>query len=125
VTGDPDVPGEPAAPETADAVRAAVLGVPGVAGLHGGAFGEVATHYPGRSVPGVQVRPQSTTVHVVLDWGVPAQATATLVRAAVTGITHTPVDVVVADVTAPGETSETSETSATSATAATAPAQEP
>lgn len=90
-----------ASAEVSDAVEAAVLGVPGVAGLHGGAFGEAATYLPGRTVPGVQVRPASTTVHVVLEWGVPVQQAADRIRAAVTPITHTPVDVVVEDVAPP------------------------
>ncbi|MFM6850033.1 MAG: hypothetical protein ACKOVB_13130 [Terrabacter sp.] len=87
--------------ETADAVKAAVLAVPGVVGLHGGAFGEVATYFPGRTVQGVRVRPESTAVHLVLAWNAPAQATAALVREAVTSITRTPVDIVVADVAEP------------------------
>lgn len=87
--------------ELADAVQAAVLSVPGVAGLHGGAFGEAATYLPGRIVPGVQLRPGGTTVHVVLAWGVPVMETADRVRAAVTQITRTRVDVVVGDVAAP------------------------
>ncbi len=97
------MPGEVQVAETADAVRAAVLDLPGVAGLHGGAFGEVATHLRGRTVPGVQVRPDRTAVHVVLEWDVDAREAAALVRAAVAGITHTPVDVVVADITPPAE----------------------
>lgn len=106
-------PGEGAAPpptEISDVVQAAVLGVPGVAGLHGGAFGEAATYLPGRTVKGVQLRPGSAVVHVILAWGAPVQETADKVRAAVTAITHTPVDVVVEDVadplgrTAPAET---------------------
>ncbi|MGN6523304.1 MAG: hypothetical protein ACTHMZ_08920, partial [Actinomycetes bacterium] len=70
----------------ADAVAAAVLLVPGVAGLHPGAFGEAATHLPGRTVRGVQLRSGSTTVHVVLEWGAPAQTTAERVREAVAGL---------------------------------------
>jgi len=99
------VSGEAQRVETADAVRAAVLDVPGVAGLHEGVFGEVATHLRGRTVPGVQVRPDRTAVHVVLEWDVDARQAAALVRAAVAGITHTPVDVVIADITPPVGTS--------------------
>ncbi|MFD4183444.1 hypothetical protein ACFWPB_20405, partial [Rhodococcus sp. NPDC058514] len=46
---------DPAAQETepADLIADAVLAVPGVAGLHGGMFGEVATYLPGRRVLGV------------------------------------------------------------------------
>lgn len=42
--------------DTADAVARVVLAVPGVFGLHAGAFGTVATHLPGRRVTGVAVR---------------------------------------------------------------------
>ncbi|MEW1952774.1 hypothetical protein [Terrabacter sp. NPDC080008] len=106
MTGQPGAAGRPApapapSPETADAVAAAVLAVPGVVRLHGGAFGEAATYFRGRTVQGVQARPGSTTVHVVLAWAAPAQETAALVRAAVTAITHGPVDVVVADIADP------------------------
>ncbi len=87
--------------EIADAVRVAVLGVPGVAGLHGGAFGEAATYFPGRTVKGIQVRPEITTVHVVLAWDALATETSARVRAAARAVTHTPVDVVVEDVAAP------------------------
>jgi hypothetical protein len=92
-----------AAPETADLVREAVLAVPGVAGLHGGTFGEAATYLPGRKVEGVRVRPGLTEVHIVLAWDVPVQPTADAVRAVVTVVTGTAVDVVVQDVAAPGE----------------------
>lgn len=87
--------------EVADAVQAAALGVRGVAGMHGGAFGEAATYLPGRTVKGVQLRPGEAIVHVILAWDAPAQKTAERVRAAVTAITHTRVDVVVEDVAAP------------------------
>ncbi|NUO35992.1 MAG: hypothetical protein HOQ27_13155 [Dermatophilaceae bacterium] len=87
--------------ETVDVIRAAVLGVPGVAGLHAGAYGEAATHFPGRSVPGVQVRPEGASVHLVLAWGAPAEATASEVRAVVSRITDRPVDVVIEDVAGP------------------------
>ncbi|NUR81990.1 MAG: hypothetical protein HOQ21_16340, partial [Dermatophilaceae bacterium] len=69
--------------ETVDVIEAAVLGVPGVAGLHGGAFGEAATHFPGRTVQGVQVRPDGATVHLVLSWDARADETANRVRAVV------------------------------------------
>ena len=101
MTPEPDVSSQAPPTETADAVRTAVLAVPGVVGLHGGAFGEVATYFPGRTVEGVRVRPEGTAVHLVLAWNAPAQATAALVREAVMSITHTPVDIVVADVAEP------------------------
>jgi len=87
--------------EIADRVRAAVLAVPGVADMHSGSFGEVATYLPGRRVDGVRVRSDSTEVHVVIEWGVPAGRTADAVRAATAKITATRVDVVIQDVAAP------------------------
>ncbi|GAA1982973.1 hypothetical protein GCM10009817_25410 [Terrabacter lapilli] len=95
------VPTDPGSIDTAYAVAAAVRAVPGVVGLHSGAFGQAATYYPGRTVSGVQLRPEVTTVHLVLAWGVPVPATAALVREAVFTVTHGPVDVVVEDVTDP------------------------
>ena len=94
-------PTDPGSIDTAYAVAAAVRAVPGVVGLHGGAFGQAATYYPGRTVSGVQLRPEVTTVHLVLAWGVPVPATAALVRDAVSRVTHGPVDVVVEDVADP------------------------
>ena len=84
--------------DLADRVAAAVRNVPGVADLHTGAFGEVATHLPGRKVGGVQIRPDHCAVHVVLYWGAPVLATADRVRAAVTPLVGTRVDVTVEDV---------------------------
>ena len=58
-------PSTPRADDLADRVAAAVRNVPGVADLHTGAFGEVATHLPGRRVGGVQIRADHCAVHVV------------------------------------------------------------
>lgn len=101
MTGQPGAGRQLPSAETAEAVRAVVLAVPGVAGLHAGAFGEAATHFAGRSVKGIQLRPDSTTVHVVLGWDAPADETAARVRSAVSAVTHTSVDVVVEDVAFP------------------------
>jgi uncharacterized alkaline shock family protein YloU len=87
--------------ELAATVVAAVLAVPGVAGLHTGAFGEVATYLPGRRVNGVQLRADATEVHVVLTWGAPVLATADAVRLTVSELVHTRVDVCVEDVVDP------------------------
>ena len=93
---------EQGSPEViADRVRSAVLAVPGVADMHSGSFGEVATYLPGRRVDGVRVRSDSTEVHVVIEWGAPAGLTADAVRAATARITATRVDVVIQDVAAP------------------------
>ncbi|GAA1897689.1 Asp23/Gls24 family envelope stress response protein [Lapillicoccus jejuensis] len=86
-----------------DALVDAVLGVPGVVGLHAGALGEVATYLPGRRVPGVRVRDGVVDVHVVLAEGAPLRTTAVAVRAAVaTLVPGAAVDVTVEDVRAPG-----------------------
>lgn len=106
MTGEPGAGGRHASTEMADAVAAAALSVPGVTGLHAGAFGQAATYYPGRTVEGVQLRPESTTVHLVLAWGVPLRATAASVREAVAAVTHGPVHVVVEDLAAPAGTTE-------------------
>ena len=87
--------------DLADAVAAAVRAVPGVAALHTGSFGEVATYLPGRRVPGIRLLEDRTEVHVVLTWGVPVLATADAVRAAVRPLVHTTVDVTVEDVVDP------------------------
>ena len=95
----PTAPGSTArAEDLADRVAAAVRNVPGVADLHTGAFGEVATHLPGRRVGGVQIRADHCAVHVVLYWGSPVLATADQVRAAVTPLVATRVDVTIEDV---------------------------
>ncbi len=93
------MPGEPGRePELpADLVAAAALAVPGVSALHSGSFGEVGTYLPGRRVSGVRTGPDLTEVHVVVEMGAPILETAALVRAVVTSIVATPVDVYVED----------------------------
>lgn len=91
-----------------DDVRASTLKVPGVAGLHPGPFGQVATYLPGRKVEGVRVRQDRTEVHIVLQWRAGAVSTAAAVSAAVTALTGTPVDVYVQDVEDPARSSEAS-----------------
>lgn len=86
----------------ADQVAAVVSGVVGVARLHAGPLAGAATYLPGRRVDGVSLTPELAEVHVVLTWDAPAQLTADRVRAAVRALVHTPVDVVVEDVDAPG-----------------------
>ncbi len=84
--------------DLADRVAAAVRDVAGVAGLHTGAFGEVATHLRGRRVEGVQIRADHCAVHVVLYWGVPVLEAADRVRSAVWPLVGTRVDVTIEDV---------------------------
>lgn len=99
----PDLPTEgdgTAAPDgtTADVVAAAVLAVPGVSGLHGGAFGEVGTYLPGRRVSGVRLG-ASTQVHVTVAMGSDVLAVAGQVRDTVSTLLGGPVEVVVEDIT--------------------------
>lgn len=102
--------------ETAEAARTAALAVPGVAGLHGGRFGEVAILLPGERIEGLRNSRRSIErgsdnggehgtelgleVHVVFDVGSEreVQAVATDVREAVLQASSLGfVDVVVAD----------------------------
>lgn len=89
------------APDPADAVRAAVLGVPGVSAMHGGAFADVATYLPGRRVTGVRLEPERTEVHVVVTSDNPIPGVADAVRSAVQGVRPEPVDVYVEDISVP------------------------
>jgi uncharacterized alkaline shock family protein YloU len=88
----------PEAPHLADRVVEAVLAVPGVAGLHGGVFGEVATYLPGRRVTGIRLRDNGAGVHVTLVYGTPVLDAAERVRAAVASLVTGPVSVTVEDV---------------------------
>lgn len=84
----------------ADRVAAAVLAVPGVAGLDGGSLGEVATYLPGRRVSGVADRGDRLTVSITVHPAGDLRVLAELVRSAVAGADPRPVDVVVADIAA-------------------------
>ncbi|MFI2754559.1 hypothetical protein ACGIF2_14695 [Cellulomonas sp. P22] len=83
--------------EPADIVEAAVLAVPGVARLSGGA----ATYLPGRRVAGVRLDPGRTEVHVVVTLDRPVPDVADAVRAAVQQVRPAPVDVHVDDLEVP------------------------
>lgn len=87
--------------DLADRVAAAVLALPGVAGLHTGIFGEVATYLPGRRVEGVRLRPDRAEVHLVLAWGAPVEVTAAAVRRVAAAVAGTVVDVSIEDVADP------------------------
>jgi hypothetical protein len=85
-----------------DAVAAAVQACPGVSGLDGGRFGEVASYLPGRRVQGVAVREDSVTVQVRSRWGVPAADLLSQITAVLTPLTGgRRVEVVVADIDDP------------------------
>jgi uncharacterized alkaline shock family protein YloU len=87
--------------ELADRVAAVVRAVPGVVGLHGGVFGEVATYLPGRRVSGIRITAERAEVHLTLAWGEPVRPTAELVRDLVADLTGVPVFVTVEDVVQP------------------------
>ena len=77
--------GEPDADTTPDpdAIAAAALACPGVAGLHGGALNEFAAYLPGRTVAGVRLAEDRIEVHVVARYGSVLPAVAEEVRSAV------------------------------------------
>lgn len=85
-----------------DAVAAAVRGCPGVAGLDGGRYGEIASYLPGRKVPGVVVGGGRVRVQIRSRWGVPLPELAALITAVLKPLTGSrPVDVVIADIDEP------------------------
>lgn len=90
----------PTAPrvELVDQVAVAVLGVAGVAALHGGTFGEAATYLPGRRVRGIRLGEDATDIHLTLTFGTPVGVVAGNVRAAVAGLVAGPVHVTVEDI---------------------------
>lgn len=93
--------------EIADDIATAVLNVPGVAALHGGMFGEVATYLPGRRVTGVRILEDKVEVHVCVLMGAPIRDTAAAIRATASAVADLPVDVTVEDVvpSAPADSS--------------------
>ncbi|MDA2892529.1 Asp23/Gls24 family envelope stress response protein [Mycolicibacterium sp. BiH015] len=70
-------------PEPADTIDAIVRAVPGVADLHSGMFGEIATHLPGRRVVGIRIGEGVIDVHITAWAGTPVRETAAAVRSAV------------------------------------------
>ena len=87
-----------------EAVAAAALGSPLIAGLTGGRFGEVATYLPGRRIVGVREADGAVEIHVVAKWGTPLPEVADVVRQAVSAHTDgAPVAVFVDDIELPEE----------------------
>lgn len=87
--------------EVAERIAAVVVAVPGVAALHGGTFGDVASYLPGRKLTGVRIGRVSEPVEVAVVVGMnrPIPAVVADVRRAVTAVCgDRPVDVTVADV---------------------------
>ncbi len=99
--GDPD----------ADAIAAAALACPGVAGLHGGPLNEFAAYLPGRTVAGVCLGEERIEVHVVARYGAVLPALAERVRTAVTPVAAgRPVEVHIDDLEIdPGPSSQAAE----------------
>ena len=90
-------------PDLSEMVAAAVLAVPGVAGLHGGTFGEVATYLPGAKIAGVRITDR-IQIHLAAAAGHPVHDLADAVRAALQPITAQPIDVTIEDVVLPSRT---------------------
>lgn len=89
----------------ADRIRAAVLTCQDVADVAAGPFGEVASHLPGRTVPGVRVDDHAVEVHIVVNYGLPLRQVANQIGASVAGLLHgRPLSVCVDDILLPGET---------------------
>jgi len=63
-------------------VRAAIVSVPGVAGLHSGAFGEVATYLPGERLVGIRRTKTGIDVHITALFGYSLSEVAENVRRA-------------------------------------------
>lgn len=104
-TGPTPPPGGPSTDTatTADLVAAAVLAVDGVAALHGGALGGLATYLPGRRVSGVRLVPGGAEVGVVVRFGTPIPALSARIRSALTPIVGPSVTVAVGDLVAADE----------------------
>ena len=86
------------AQDRAEQIAAAVCSLPGVAGLHGGMFGEVGTYLPGRRVVGVRIGESRVAVHVSLVLDAPVLDTAAAIRTAAQQVVALPVDVTVEDI---------------------------
>ena len=100
-------PGGPLPPSVVDgidvdAAAATVESCPGVTGLDGGRYHEVATYLPGRTVDGVAVDGGRVRVQVRAVWGVPIPQLAIRIKTALAPLTGSrPVDVLVADIDDP------------------------
>lgn len=87
--------------EVADTVAAATSAVSGVAGLHGGEFGEIATYLPGRKVLGVRIDDQHCDIHITAEYPSDVNGVARGVRDAVSPLVTVPVSVTVEDIVYP------------------------
>lgn len=89
-------------PERVEALAALVLATPGVTGLHGGVFGEVATYAAGRRITGLRFGARGCEVHVSAQYPADLPALAETIRARVAPWVDGPVDVIIEDVAEPG-----------------------
>lgn len=87
--------------ELADSVAEAVLSVSGVAALHAGEFGEVATYLPGRKVVGVRIDAERCDIHISAEYPCDVNGVASGVRAAVSPLVPVTVAVTVEDIVVP------------------------
>jgi hypothetical protein len=88
----------------ADAIAAAALAVPGVTGLHGGAYDEIATVLPGRRIRGLRLDEDACGVHVAVGWDADMPHVAAAIRASLAPLTgDRTVSVTVEDVGEPKE----------------------
>lgn len=88
-----------------DTLARAVLACPLVADMSSGVFGEAATYLPGRRVAGVRITDTAVEVHVVAVLGVTVTRIGAEVRDALAPLVGDyPVDVVIEDVVARGDT---------------------
>ena len=97
----PATAGEPTPSDPAESLAEEVLALPGVAGLHGGLFGEVATYLPGRRVTGIRLEDERTDVHVSVEWGANVHEVVDAVRRTAEARFGGRVDVYVEDVVGP------------------------
>lgn len=97
---------DPIAHDLAVELVSAITAIPGVAGLHGGEYGNIALLYPGARIPGLRIHgaagSERLEVHVVVDLDVAPNLLdlATRVRGAAAPAGF-PIDVVLADATSP------------------------
>lgn len=84
--------------DISEVIAAAVLATDGVAGLHGGMFGEAATYLPGRRVSGIRIGDDGLEAHVTVLAGSSIRETADAIRVAVANLYDGPIHVTVEDV---------------------------
>ena len=95
-----------ARPDVLRAIAANVDRAPSVARRTGGALGVAAAYLPGERIEGLRVRDDRLEVHVVMRWGVTADAVERDVLSAVGDAAWDParVDVVIDDIDVPATT---------------------